>query len=56
MLSQNTLISYHTEANGYIFFATGVIQKSNIMNEYLGRNDFSEQNFIQKERWLHLNS
>ena len=24
MLGQSTLISYHTEANGYIFFATGV--------------------------------
>ena len=25
MLGQSTLISYHTEANGYIFFATGVL-------------------------------
>ena len=30
MLGQSTLISYHTEANGYIFFAAGVGGQPNV--------------------------
>ena len=32
MLGQNTLISFHREANGYIFFATGVNSLKSLSN------------------------
>ena len=35
MLGQSTLISYHTEANGYIFFAAGVLPQPYISKCYL---------------------
>ena len=38
MLGQSTLISYHTEANGYIFFATGVHLLKALKEEKLTRH------------------
>ena len=37
MLGQSTLISYHTEANGYIFFAAGVYARAVFVILGLGR-------------------
>ena len=48
MLGQSILISYHTEANGYIFFAAGVPSKSMLFKWVNDKDEKGMNNILRR--------